>query len=147
MSSIWDDVLEAQRHYYSNGCDSLNMGPDRASHRMHPCFNTPDLRGAIWYLGREIAIYVMDVSLSGLSICGTLEDLCEGADVVLAVQFEKDQPVIIPCEVTRANGKECSMRFITLEPGQVRALFSYIHNLAFSNDIAVIEPITARAAA
>ena len=139
MSSIWDELRQVQHNYHVRGCDSITLKPARADRRTHPRYDTPGLRGTVWVSGREIDVDVVDISLSGVSIRGELRTITEGTDAVLTLHLEKGRPVIIACEVMRADYPDFGFRFLALDPVQVHSLFFYMYGLTSQYGKALIE--------
>lgn len=142
MSTIWDDLRQVQHNYHVRGCDSLTLKPARADRRTHPRYDTPGLRGTVWISGREIDVDVLDISLSGVSVRGELRTVTEETDVVLTLHTEKGRPLIVACEVTRADFPDFGFRFLALDPIQVHSLFFYMYGLTSQYGRALIESRT-----
>ena len=116
MDSIWDELREVQHKYHVRGSDSVALRPARADRRTHPRYVTPGLRGTIWHAEREIGVDVIDISLSGTSICGELAHIKEETDVVLTLHIDPERPIVTACEVMRSDEGYLGLRYLALDP-------------------------------
>ena len=139
MSSIWDDLREVQARARVRGCDSATLRPARADRRTHPRYDTAGLRATAWVSGREIDVDVVDISLSGISVSGELGAVTDEMDVVVVLHLERKRPLIVACEVARADSPDFAFRFMALDPIQIHSLFFYMYGLTSQYGSALIE--------
>ena len=124
LESIWNCLRAVQAEYKERGFYTRAIAPgegDRRNHTHYPC---SDLRCSLWHEGEKTDVYSMDISLSGVTVFGDVQQIPKSHFVILGLFLSLDSVVFTACEVVECAGSVRGLRFLAQDPSQVSAFIS-----------------------